>query len=874
MRAAACIFAASAGSAAAVAQTPSPTPTRSVTPSPTPTPAPTGVPTPVPTPAVATVPVGVLHPTQNTAAVNGVRIRTQPDGSVWFLESSVDTIAVLKDGVMKQWQLRAGTTADPTGAIPVDFQIDGDTIWFIEAGESTIPAGFSVFASLNTTTNALTEWVIPSSIPAAFLREPDGSLWLPQSGAVMERVDLQSPDSNNTVAVTDYRSAKTYAYADMVPGPDGALWMADFGDNRIVRWVPEALTETSWTFFPLLSGRLNPAQIGFDEKGFLWIAQLAANRVDRFDPTTGTLASFTGITGPIHFDIFQDRVYVTTIDTSSVTVIDPNIAPPTFTQTLTAETLDVHGVTNPRRAYTLSALPRIITPTTFTSTPAAITADQFTVTTPAAGMQRTTFPSTNSFGITVDGGRVWVGTTGNLVELNLQAVGGPTDQAVPIATTQAGPADSKIQIDLTVSNLGTAPIVGEALFLFSPASASPRAPFTIAPGATKLLSDIIGNIAPTTTLLDGPIRMRTTSGDSGKLLSTVRSARVLPGGGTYGYLFPAEGTAGSLGAGSATTLFTSDLETEVSILDLYALDDTTATLTLSAPDGSIRGTHALRLAKNAALEFNPAATAFGVSPGSGDVVRVAVDSGALQAAVTVLDLGTYDVLPCLPVVAATSAIIPNAGSVVGAGGKSFVSDLFLSNPNSGSATVSVTLYPVGTVNSPLTTPVTLPPLASQAIQNVLPTLFGLASGQGALLVTSNVPVASAARIATRNSAGDLGTFAGAISGSASITIDKPAVMIGLPQTATRRTNLLFFNRGYPGTLTVTGFKADGTLAGHVDIALGDHEAGRLDSVFAALGVTNQPAGRIQISVTQSMEVFAWTAAIDGLTGDLDILPPQ
>jgi hypothetical protein len=57
--------------AAAGAQTPTPTPTPSPTPNTTATP-------------VNTTAVGVTHATEASAAVNGVAIQTQPDGSVWF----------------------------------------------------------------------------------------------------------------------------------------------------------------------------------------------------------------------------------------------------------------------------------------------------------------------------------------------------------------------------------------------------------------------------------------------------------------------------------------------------------------------------------------------------------------------------------------------------------------------------------------------------------------------------------------------------------------------------------------------------------------------------------------------------------------------
>ncbi len=65
-----------------------------------------------------------------------------PDGTVWFLVPSNDRIVQLQpDGVtFKQWQIRLDKDL---GANPVDFQIDGNFIWFIENGESLIDAGFS-----------------------------------------------------------------------------------------------------------------------------------------------------------------------------------------------------------------------------------------------------------------------------------------------------------------------------------------------------------------------------------------------------------------------------------------------------------------------------------------------------------------------------------------------------------------------------------------------------------------------------------------------------------------------------------------------------------------------------------------------------------
>jgi streptogramin lyase len=812
---------------------------------------------------VTTVPEGVLFPTDGAARVNGVRVQVQPDGSVWFLEATADSIAFLKDGVIKRWQIR--TTAQ-LGANPVDFQIDGDIVWFIESGQSQINGASCAYAKLDTSTGDLTEWVIPGTIPAAFYRAPNGLVWLPQSGAVMQSFNPE------TLEVRNYRSAATYAYADLTVAPDGSFWLADFGDNRIVHWVPGAATETSWTFYPLTGGRLNPAQIELDANGKLWIAQRSGNRVDHFDPETNLLKSYTGVTNPIHFDIFQDRLYITSIATkSTVTVLDPNIATPAGTLTLTPLTLDV-GSSPSQRAVTIRNT-RII-PTEFVSVAKPIAATDFAVTNPSAtqGMLTTTFSSVNTYGIAVIGGRVWAGTDGNLAALNLQAIGIATDQAVPVASSLAGPADSKIQVDITLANLGTAAISGQSFYLFSPGSFAPKTTFTLAPGATTLFADNFGNVSAH--FVNGPVRIGSTSGNAAELFANVRTSRVVPGGGSFGYLLPATSVTTALTTGSTTTLFTGASDSEISILSLSSLVDARATLSLLAPDGTTRGSGDFEVAKNASLMFNPAASAFGATPEPGDVIQVAVTTGTLEAAVLVFDSGTIDVAPSLPAAAGTEGIFPYVAAIPGTD-QSIVSDLFLSNPAAdASAAVSIAFSAIGATGAPQTATITLPPLGSQSITDVLPTLYGVQAGAGALVVSSDIPVAAAIRLATSTTAGDYGTYADAISGAAGTPGGHSAFGIGLPQTATRTGYLLLYNDGAAGTITVTGFRSDGTEAGHLPLALGAQAAGYVGGVFAALGVSNQAAGRIRVDVPEGMNVFGWTAALDTLTGDIDISPLQ
>ncbi len=357
-----------------------------------------------------------------------------------------------------------------------------------------------------------------------------------------------------------------------------------------------------------------------------------------------------------------------------------------------------------------------------------------------------------------------------------------------------------------------------------------------------MLQDAFGNVGTAAVLASGNVRIVAATGNPADLQATVRSSRVTPLGASYGYAIPARGIPRSLGAGSSAILFTGARETEASILGYYTLEGAVGELTLVAPDGTVRGVRPFNIAVNTREEFNPVAAAFGVDQEPGDIVRVSVTSGTLQPYVNILDLGTFDVATSVPVQPLEDMIVPNAGILIGANDTSFVTDLYLSNPSAASAAdVSVTYYALYSSGPPQTAHVSLAALESRTVESVLLELFGITSGQGALFLDPSIPVAAAVRVGARTAGADYAGFAPALDGTGGLT-NGSVTAIGLPQTGYRRTNLLFYNRGLAGSVTVTGFLADGTEAGSVEVPLGDHEPGRLNAVFSAFG-DHEPARR-------------------------------
>jgi hypothetical protein len=615
----------------------------------------------------------------------------------------------------------------------------------------------------------------------------------------------------------------------------------------------------------------SPSQIQFDSQGLLWISQFTGGRMDRFNPATGEITSFLGFINPIHFDFFGGRVYVAEAfgGNGQIAVLDPLLAA-SGSSALEPRIQQVGSLVNSRRAQIRDAT---ITPTTFDTAPEAIDAEDLEVTSTVSGILRTEIPWTNAYGIDVVGGEVWVGSSGNLARVVLQTIGTETDLAAPVATQLAGPTDEEGRVEVTLSNLGDTPLAGEVLYLFSPGSFAARTFFNLGPQGTAVVSDAFPDLGSATISISGPMRIRVTSGPADQLVATVRSAKARTDGGSFGYSAPAFRASEMLGAGAERTLVTGGRESETSIFGYYTTSGAEAAFRLVAPDGTVRGTLPISLAANVAEEFQPAASAFGVEPSPGDVVRVSVQSGSLLAYVRVVDSGTGDSALSLPLEAASDAVFPSVGTAAGVFESSFVSDLFLSNPTSDRPAEATILFePLGSPGDGARTTLVLAPGESRVVADVLATLFGVESGQGAMLVLSEPPIVSLVRIASRKEEGDFAVFSRPLEPSETIPAGGSALAIGVPQTATRRTNLLLFNRGEAGVATIISFNGNGDEVSRMSLPIGENEAARVDSVRALLGTFDENNGRLVVESTEGMLLYAEVAEVDAPTGDVEIQP--
>jgi len=823
--------------------------------------------TPTPTPAPTTVSTVSSWSTENNHAVSGVNIKPQPDGSVWFLVPSNDRIVQLQpDGVtFKQWQIRGDKDI---GANPVQFEIDGQYVWFIENGESLIDAGFSAVGRLDTTNGALREWVLPGSRPTSLIRA-DGKFWIPMSNGLLESVDPVS------LRVVNYVSRGVFAYSDSVLGPDGALWAIDFGNNRIVRWELGAASETSWSLLDPTFGRLNLSQLTFDESGFLWVSERDGNRIDRFDPATGIVTSWGGFLAPIHFDLFAGHVYISEVPQSKgiVAVLDPAIAfgSPTL---LTPVTNIMSNIVNQRSAAIRDSTAIV---STFTSTRATVAASDITVAPTTIGVLQTQFPSTNAYGIAATPGGVWVGSEGLLLFVTLQTVGNAGDPAVPVAAQFGIAPGERIDLETTYYNKGSSPLTIDTLYMLSPGSFAARRTVSVDPGQTLVLSSTFSDAASLRYATFGPVRFQVTSGNAADLLASVRSNRVREDGSSFGFMLPSSAATDAVGSGSTRTLFTGARDSDVSVFGFYSHSGADATVALVAPDGTVRGTRRLRISANGSAEFNPAASVVDADAEPGDTIRVTVASGTLLPYVNVLDTGSGDVATSLPASPMNSGILVGLANGAGANGP-FGSDLYLANGDpSNPANVTLAFFASGANPSPprLAT-VGIPPGGNIVVTDVLTALFST-TGDGVVTVSSDAPVSAAARVGSPRPEGNYGTFESAIPAGASggIGANETRDSVGAPQNANRQTDLVLFNGGSgPAVVTVTGFDGDANVIGSTDVPVAAGQAVRLVAVLSTLGADSVDSARVRVALASGTPgtVTALIEQIELNTGDVDVAP--
>ena len=260
-------------------------------------------------------------------------------------------------------------------------------------------------------------------------------------------------------------------------------------------------------------------------------------------------------------------------------------------------------------------------------------------------------------------------------------------------------------------------------------------------------------------------------------------------------------------------------------------------------------------------------------------VRVTSDTGHVSAYASVLDNTTTDPLLVFPAdparISAKRFTVPGVAEF-DTSFSNFHTDMRIYN--GGSSPVDVTLAFTGA--SVPNKVKTIAAGETLAVDNVLPTLWGITGGGAVVATTANASqLVVTARTFSRDktNGGTFGQFIPGVTAADAVgNGDRPLQIVQLEESPNFRTNLgLVEVTGNPITLELVAYTPDSKVAGKLTQSLGAGEYLPRNGIFKSFGFNNVYNGRITARVISGTgRVAAYGSVIDNRTTDPTYVPSQ
>ena len=224
-------------------------------------------------------------------------------------------------------------------------------------------------------------------------------------------------------------------------------------------------------------------------------------------------------------------------------------------------------------------------------------------------------------------------------------------------------------------------------------------------------------------------------------------------------------------------------------------------------------------------------------------------------------------------------VLPAVGRTRGAFDSNWVTDVVIHNPVSGPQKVDIRFAPSG---APATTAqsavrsVTLEANETRLIEDVLDSLFGIASGTGALFIEPEAGISMTSRTYSKSATGTYGFNMPAVDVFASAASARfPVTFAGAFLGSNYRTNLVITDAGDHGS--VSGLRAAGTtglmgLSG-VTFEVGAKGQQQINGIGPMIGVYPYETGALLFQPTRGSAI-ASVFTIDNRTNDTTFFPPD
>jgi virginiamycin B lyase len=160
-------------------------------------------------------------------------------------------------------------------------------------------------------------------MPFSATPDKDGYLWIPNSGR-SNRITRLNPRTGEMVDfMVPYIG--TAGIHSTIPAPDGSVWIAEQGSNRVGRWDPrtQKIIEYQDAYVPGKEGLLFGGQkhtLRLDPSGNVWSSGIP---LTKFDPETGRFTRFTEVAAT--YDVKPDKdgdVWFTNPSRNSIGKVD------------------------------------------------------------------------------------------------------------------------------------------------------------------------------------------------------------------------------------------------------------------------------------------------------------------------------------------------------------------------------------------------------------------------------------------------------------------------------------------------------------------------------------------------------------------------
>lgn len=200
-----------------------------------------------------------------------------PDGSIWWTGMWASLAGRLdpKTGAMKEYPL-------PPSAKPHTIVPDKDgNIWYTGNSNATV-------GKLDPKTGKITEYATKARDPHSAVFHPNGRLYFTAQGARM--IGRLSPETGEVTEVP----TEPNPYGIQV-GPDGLLWVAHNGTNKLSAVNPETM-EIRYYEIPDKASRIR--RLAHTSDGMVWYGNSTRGRIGRLNPATGEVKEWPSPSGP------------------------------------------------------------------------------------------------------------------------------------------------------------------------------------------------------------------------------------------------------------------------------------------------------------------------------------------------------------------------------------------------------------------------------------------------------------------------------------------------------------------------------------------------------------------------------------------------